>query len=271
MPGYLEISRALAEWSGSFLAFIKQLDKNEVPYLSYSKISSVESCEYRYFLEYVEGIKVREPLYFKKGTIFHQAANMAHRQLAKGKLNCKPIERLVDKHFESEDNRHLRNAVELLIQNAHTGFEVVATERPFVLSLGRGLPPLIGIIDLLLSKDDVFLVVDHKTGKNLKEQDGLQLHLYREYVRRTFKPKRLLACFDEYRWVNNLQRIRVPAFRRTHVSCTSKSWTKSLERIHVGYKTIRRIERTGNANSGYICYACHLSGVCDRASVGWSW
>ena len=271
MHGYLEISRALAEWNGSFLTFIKQLNKDKVPYLSYSKISSVETCEYRYFLEYVEGVKVAAPLYFKKGTIFHQAASMAHCQLAKGKLNRKPIERLVDKHFKDEDNRHLRNAVELLIQNAHTGFEVVATERPFVLSLGRGLPPLLGIIDLLLSKGHTFLVVDHKTGMNLNEQDELQLHLYQEYVRRAFKPKRLMACFDEYRLVNNLQRIRVPAFRRTPVSCTSKSWTKSLERIHVGYKTIRRIERTGKANPGSRCYACHLSGVCDRASVGWSW
>lgn len=271
MHGFLAISGSLAEWRGSFLAFIKQLDKDDVPYLSYSKIRSVESCEYRYFLEYVEGVKVREPLYFKKGTIFHQAASMAHRQLAKGKLNHKPIDRLVDRYFEGEDNHHLRNAVELLIQNAHTGFEVVATEHPFVLSLGRGVPPLIGIIDLLLSRGDVFLVVDHKTGKNLSEQDELQLHLYREYVRRAFKPKQVLACFDEYRWVNNLQRIRVPAFRRTHISCTSKSWSKSLERIQDAHKTIRRIERTGNANSGYICYACHLSGVCDRASVGGAW
>jgi len=213
LHGFQAISSALAEWNGSISTFMKQLDKDKVPYISYSKISSVESCEYRYFLEYVEGIKVREPLYFKKGNIFHQAAGMAHRQLAKGKLNRKPIERLVDRHFEREDNRHLQNAIELLIQNVHTGFEVVDTELPFVLSLGRGLPPLIGIIDLLLIKGDVFLVVDHKTGKNFYEQDGLQLHLYQEYVRKTFKPKRMLACFDEYRWVNNLQRIRVPAFR----------------------------------------------------------
>ena len=271
MRGFRAISSALAEWNGSFLAFIKQMDKADVPYLSFSKIKSVESCEYRYFLEYVKGVRVREPLYLKKGTIFHKAASMAHSQLAKGKLNHKPIERLVDRHFKGEDNNHLRNAIELLIQNTYTGFEVVATERPFVLSLGRGVPPLIGIIDLLLRRGDSFLVVDHKTGKNFYEQDGLQLHLYREYVRRTFKPKRLFAYFDEYRWVNNLQRIRVPAFRRIRVSCTSKSWSKSLERIWDRYKTIRYIERTGKANPGYSCFACHFSSVCDRSSFGSSW
>jgi len=271
MSDFQAISSALNQMNGSFLAFLKQLDNDEVPYLSYSKISSVESCEYRYFLEYVERVKVREPLYLKKGSIFHQAASIAHRQLAKGRLNHKPIERLVNKHFEGEDNRHLQNAIELLIQNAHAGFEVVATERPFVMSLGRGVPPLIGIIDLLLRRGDSFLVVDHKTGKNFYEQDGLQLNLYREYVRRTFRPKRLLAYFDEYRWVNNLQRIRVPAFRRTRVSCTSKSWSKSLERIRDGYKTIRYIERTGKANSGYSCFACRFSSVCDHASFGSSW
>jgi len=270
MHGIQAISSALAEWNGSFLTFMKQLDKDKVPYFSYSKISCVETCEYRYFLEYVKGVKVREPLYFKKGKIFHQAASMAHRQLAKGKLNRKPIVRLIDRHFTREDNCHLQNAIELLIQNEHSGFKVVATELPFVLSLGQGLPPLIGIIALLLSRGDIFLVVDHKTGKNFYEQDGFQLHLYQEYVRRTFKPKRLLACFDEYRWVNNLQRIRVPAFRRTNVSYTSKSWVKSFERIQNGHKTIRRIERTG-ANSGDGCYACHFRGVCDHASVGSAW
>jgi len=271
MRGFQAISNAFNERNGSFLAFLKDLDKNQVPYLSYSKINSVESCEYRYFLEYVERVKVRDPMYFKKGTIFHQAASMAYCQLAKGKLNRKPIERLVNRHFEGEDNCHLQNAIELLIQKAHNGFEVVATEHPFILSLGRGLPPLIGIIDLLLRKGDSFLIVDHKTGKNFYTQDDFQLHLYREYVRRTFKPKRLLTYFDEYRWVNNLQRIRVPAFRRTRASFTGKSWLKTLERIHDAYKTIRRIERTKKASAGYLCYVCHLSDVCDHASVGWSW
>ena len=148
----------------------------------------------------------------------------------------------------------------------------MATERPFVLSLGRGLPPLIGIIDLLLSKGDVFLVVDHKTGKNLYEQDELQLHLYGEHVRMAFKPGQLLACFDEYRWVNNLDRIRKPAFRRTFVQRASRSWTQALKRIQDGHRRIRHIERTGEAGSGAECYACHLEGVCDMASVGgWSW
>ena len=271
MNGFRAISGALTEWNGTFLSFIKQLDADGVDYLSYSKVSSVESCEYRFFLQYVERVKVREPWYFKKGNVFHRAASMAHRQLAKGKLNHAPIERLVDKHFEDEDNRHLRNAIELLIQNAHAGFEVVDTELPFVLSLGRGLPPLIGVIDLLLHKDDEFLVVDHKTGKSLYTQDELQLQLYREHVRRVFNPKRLLACFDEYRWVNNLNRIRVPAFRRTHVRCTNRTWPKALRRIQDGHKTIRRIERTGKADSGSACYACHLKDVCDHASVGWSW
>jgi len=271
MNSFQTLSCSLAEWNGSFSTFMKQLDKDKVPYLSYSKISCVETCEYRYFLEYVKGVKVREPLYFKKGKIFHQTASMVHRQLAKGKLNRKPIVRLVDRHFAYEDNRHLQNAIELLVQNVHSGFKLVATELPFVLSLGRDLPPLIGIIDLLLSKGDVFLVVDHKTGKNFYNQDRLQLHLYQEYVRRTFKPKRLLACFDEYRWVNNLQRIRVPAFRRTNVSYTIKSWIKSFERIQNGHKMIQRVEHTGKANSGDSCYACHFNSVCDHFGFGSTW
>lgn len=271
MQGYRAISGALANWKGSFLSFIKQLNADGVEYLSYSKVSTVESCEYRYFLEYVKRMKVPQPWYFKKGSVFHQAASIAHRQAAKGKLNNKPIERLVNKHFEGDDNRHLLNGVELLFQNAHTGFKLVATEQPFVLSLGRGLPPLIGVIDLLLRKGDTVLVVDHKTGKNLYVQDELQLHLYGEHVRRAYRPRKILACFDEYRWVNDLKRIRVPAFRRTNVRCTIGGWPKVLKRIQQGYKKMRQIERTGEATSSAGCYACHLKDICGRASVGWSW
>ena len=81
MNGFRAISGALTEWNGTFLSFIKQLDADGVDYLSYSKVSSVESCEYRFFLQYVERVKVREPWYFKKGNVFHRAASMAHRQL----------------------------------------------------------------------------------------------------------------------------------------------------------------------------------------------
>lgn len=269
MHGSRAISAALSNWHGTLADFIRQLDEDGVSYLSYSKIASVEACEYRYLLEYVERVEQEEPAYFKKGRIFHEIATMAHRQLAEGGGDRQAIHRVISEHFHGDDQAHLMNATELLIDNRPRGYEVIATELPFVFSLGNRLPPIIGVIDLLLRRGQTFLVVDHKTGRSFCERDELQLHLYREHLRRAFKLKLCLACFDEYRWVNNLESIRKPAFRRTRVKV--KPWQFSLLRISIAYGTIRRIQKTGHASSGGNCFACHLKDVCPKARLGNRW
>lgn len=267
MHGYRAISTALSNWKSSFGDFVRQLDEDGVPYVSYTKLSCVESCELRYLLEYVERVEFDEPLYFTKGKVFHDAASLAYQQLGQGQGDPRPILQIVNKHNDDEDQTHLMNAINLLLDNQHQGYEVVATELPFVLSLGARQRPLLGVIDLLLRKGDTFLVVDHKTGKSFYDQDAFQLDLYREHVRRAFKPRRCLACFDEYRWVNSLDRIRKPAFRRTPV--TSRPWSSSLRRIHVGLTSIRRIERNMTADSDGDCFRCHLRTVCPQATRCW--
>lgn len=269
MRGHRAIGKALSKLKGGIGDFVRQLDEDGVPYLSYTKVASVETCEYGYFLEYVEGVEQEKPHYFTKGLIFHEMASLAYRQLADGRNDLKTIQRTVNKHCGRDDRAHLLNAARLLIDNGHQGYEVIATELPFVLSLGHRLPPLIGVIDLLLRKGETFLVVDHKTGKNFYEQDELQLHLYREHVRRVFKAKRCLTCFDEYRWVNDLESIRKPAFRRTPV--TAKRWQSTVRRISVAYEAIRRIHKTGEASNEDNCFACHLKEVCTKATFGNLW
>jgi hypothetical protein len=269
--GYRAVSAALAVWPGSIEDFVRQLDEDRVAYLSYTKLAAVESCEYGYLLRYVEGVELdEEPAYFVKGKAFHEAASEVYQQMATGRLNLERIERVLAEHFRGDDAVHLANALRLLVDNAPEGHEVVGTELPFVLSLGRGLPPLIGVIDLLLRRRQTFVVVDHKTGKCHYDQDELQLVLYREYVRRVFRAKRVRACFDEYRWVNNLDRIRKPAFRRTHVSFERRAWAAALERIEEGFDTIQRIEGSGEARSNGECLFCSLKHVCPEASVGYS-
>jgi predicted RecB family nuclease len=78
---------------------------------------------------------------------------------------------------------------------------VVGVEEPFVISLGRDLPPCIGVADLILRRGSTFALVDYKTGKNFSGADELQLVLYREYVRRRYGASRCLTIVDEYRWV----------------------------------------------------------------------
>ena len=50
MKGCKAISAALADHTGGIGRFARGLDRDGVPYLSYSKIASVEFCPYRYHL-----------------------------------------------------------------------------------------------------------------------------------------------------------------------------------------------------------------------------
>jgi hypothetical protein len=263
------VSKTLDQWGGSIEEFVSWLDKSEIPYLSYSKISTFDSCEYRYLMEYVQHIKLAEqPPYFVKGNAFHAAAGIAYRQMAEGIADIVKLQAWVKKHC-SDHHLHVTNALHLLVEHAHKGYKLVDIEHPFVLSLGPGLPPLVGVIDLLLQKGRTFVIVDHKTGTNFCDQDDFQLQLYRRYVRTKFNARRCLACFDEYRWVNSLERIRKPAFRRSYAQFASQSWSQSLQRIRHIYENMCRVERTGDAGSGGNCYTCPFKNACDRALTGW--
>ena len=55
-----QVTKAWSNWTGKMHTFTKMLDKKGVAYLSFSKVSTVESCPQRYLLEYVERVKLRQ-------------------------------------------------------------------------------------------------------------------------------------------------------------------------------------------------------------------
>ena len=266
--GYGEMASALAGHTGGIVQFVKKLTRDGVPYLSYSKIASVESCPYRYHLEYVQRVRLRpEPTYFIKGRIFHKAAARLYSGIARGTtVRAGTLDRLIEAHDDETDRLHLRNAVELLRQNALADWEVIGIEEPFVLSLGRGLPPCLGVIDLILRKDGVFAVIDHKTGRTFGNADDMQLTTYRQYIARRYRTKQCLAYFDEYRWVNNLGRIRKPAFQRQEVCLSPAAWNETVGRFRRGYRMIRQIEAQDDGPGTGACYMCPFRDVCEKAT-----
>ena len=268
MNSYKAMSAALATHTGGIERFTRRLDRDGVPYLSYSKLATVEGCPYRYYLEYVQGVKLRpEPAYFVKGRVFHKAAAKVYLALARGRAaRAGAIERLIEAHDDQSDRQHLRNAVELLRQNALGGWEVVAVEQPFVLSLGRGLPPCLGVIDLILRREGVYAVIDHKTGKSFGRGDAAQLAIYCQHVLRRHRAKECLTYFDEYRWVNNLDRIRKPAFQRRKVRIRPSAWNGAVRRFRRAYRNIRKIELAGDAPGAGSCYMCPFRDVCGKAT-----
>lgn len=264
-----ELAAALAAHPGGIEQFVRKLDRQRVPYLSYSKVACVEFCPHRYRLEYVQVVKLwPEPAYFVKGRAFHKAAARYYEDIGRGRTTrSHTFERLARRSGNDEaDRQHLCNAIHLLRENVMDGWKVVAVEQPFVLSLGRGMPPCIGVVDLVLRKDGVYAVIDHKTGKSFGNTDAMQLALYRKYVQRRHRAKECIAYFDQYRWVNNLDRIRKPAFRRTKARLTDSSWDVAVRRFRRAEKEIERVEAGRLGRTRGMCYMCRYRDVCDEST-----
>jgi hypothetical protein len=273
MGRFEKIRALLAGHAGGARSFVKKLDDGGLAHLSWSKVSCVEACPYGYYLQYMKRVRlVPEPDYFVKGRLFHQAADRVYRGLRRGRsLGPAELEPIVGRHESAVARDHLRNAVMVLLGNAFTEWEVLGTETIIVLDLGPGLPPCVGVIDLVLRKGTRFAVVDHKTGKAFWRQDPMQLAIYREHVLREYGPMQVSAFFDAYRWVNDLRRSRKPAHQRTRVRLSARSWGAAMRRFTTGYAAIQAVERAGeDAPSTGACYMCAWRGVCRKA-VNTSW
>jgi len=272
MAGYRELSKRLAAWTGTIGGFSRKLDRENTSYISFSKVVSVEFCSYRYLLEYVKRRRLRPPpAYFANGQAFHETAARMYRSLSRG---TSPDETDLLQFLARRATPpaiELENAVRVAAQNVHQGWEVVGVEEPFVISLGRALPPCIGVADLILRRGRTFAVVDHKTGRRFSGADELQLVLYREHVRRRYGASRCLTIVDEYRWVSDLTKIRKPAFQRQVVQLRRNAWSQAIQRIANAWSEIREIEKSGEAYGWGECFRCPYKGICPKASIGFTW
>lgn len=268
-PPHEAIASALQKSKGDIARAMKSVEHRGIPFLSFSKLSDLEFCEYRFELQYVKRVELaEEPSYFAKGHLFHEAAARVYRALAaRREPDRAGLHRLIARGAaEEEDRTHLRNALQLLLENAFFGWEVLGVEESFVLPLD-GLPPLVGVVDLVLRRGETVAVVDHKTGRTFGDPDPIQLALYREHARRAHGAREVLAMFDQYRWVNDLSRARKPAFQRSEVALGS--WEDAFRRLRAGHRRMEEIEKGGRARAEGECFRCPLKAVCDRAKGGW--
>lgn len=253
---------ALLNASKTANLFIKKVLELRLPHLSYSSVCSIEFCERRYYYEYVKMQRLRPtPEYFVKGSIFH---DIAARYYTYRSTRRKLVPKYLTKRIESTDGiRHINNATKLLIKHAWKDWCVIGAEIPFVLDISNDLPPFIGVIDLLLQKNKSYAIVDHKTGRNFNELDPLQLVFYNEYVKKTFRPEKCVAYFDEYRWVNNLERIRKPAFRRTPVKFLRSTYNKALKRVKIAFVKMAKITSIADTAESNNCWICPYHYICN--------
>lgn len=259
------ISAVIKNSEGNSEQFAETIRHERIPHLSFSKITSVEFCEYRYFLQYV---LLKDPIptpdYFTKGKLMHEIIAESYKKaMFNRRVNLNEYIKKINCHYSyGENHTHLMNALTVHIENLWQGYQVVAVEEPFVMGISSELPPCVGVIDLILNRGDEFIIVDHKTGRDFYPQDELQMGIYVECIKNKYGNGKFQFYYDLYRWVNNLDRIRKPAFQRTAVSIQNNYWWSALERIRNGYITIRRIENSKTVRKSGECFRCPYRNSC---------
>jgi len=244
--------------------FGKTLRRRKIPHLSYSQVAAVEFCEQRYYLDYIEAVHLDPvPNYFIKGKLMHELIASTYLKITNGrKIDPSSYSKKISRVYEDQHATHLENAVQLHLDNLWDGYKILGVERPFVFSVDRQLPPLVGVIDLLLQKKDQIIIVDHKTGGDFYPPDELQVSIYHHVIKQKFPKKKIRIYYDQYRWVNNLDRIRKHALQRTEIVLGKNHWKTSLERIREGYKTIKKIGKEDRGNHEGECFRCPFSRIC---------
>lgn len=259
-----EIQDIIDQLDGDSDGFAKTLRQKQIPHLSFSQISTVEFCENRYLMQYVE-MRDPDPIpdYFTKGKLFHQIVASFYKHKNNSQFDIeKDAFKIIAESYPGLNQCHLENAFLVHLENYWKDCEIVAIEKPFAMIIDPIMPPFVGIIDLILKRDDKYILVDHKTGRNFYPLDGLQMAVYVEYMHRLTGDALCEFYYDEYRWINNLDRIRKPAFQRIGVALEPYYWQAALTRIRNGYKIIDQIKTNRNADCEGECFRCPYRNNC---------
>ena len=244
--------------SGSFGSFVSSLTREGIPYLSYTRVSTVERCRLCYYRQYILGIKPTGSA-LVTGTLVHEAAQVAYEHMRAGRsvdfvsLGLRTARR----HPEPSCRPLVKNGVATLSTHLWEDHKIVGIEEPFFLDLSVDLPPIIGVVDLILRDGTDFLVVDHKTGSRIEKQDAGQLVLYAEHVRRKYGAKRCDGAFDQYRMVPNLEKVRTPVHKRTLVKIRPTRSAALVPRYRRAWTSIQSIRSANNAWRGENCWFGH--------------
>ena len=258
------IEEVIAESKGDSDRFAEKLRRERIPHISFSQVTTIEFCSYRYYLQYIKMQDPRPiPDYFTKGKLLHQLLGEFYEHNRNGKSSVPPShEREISKQFSGDNYFHLLNAYRVHQQNSWHSCELISVEHPFVMRVDGSLPPMVGVIDLILKQDGCYLLVDHKTGRNFYPDDELQVAIYAQYIRKAFGGESCRLFYDHYRWVNNLDRIRKPAFQRVEVTANHNHWPRYLARVKTAYEEIRALLAGVPAVRSGECFRCPYRNMC---------
>lgn len=262
----LKIQTLLRCAQGNADEFIRLLKASQLQSLSFSKVSTVEACQYRFYLQYILHLEPEPvPEYFIKGKLLHTIIASTYQRLSR-RLPVEPLThlRILNNLQDIEQRTHLVNAIQVHLQNLWQADEVLGIELPFAMLLADDLPPVIGVIDLLLRVEGHYVAIDHKSGHDFYPPDVLQMAIYRQWLYQEYHAEDCLFYYEHYRWVNNLARIRKPAFLRSPVDLPQDGWQSSLLRIRRAYNLMQRIRDGRSALRNGDCFRCPYRHVCHH-------
>lgn len=137
---------------------------------SYSRISTFEECEFRYFQRYIQGIKTQETLPLTVGSFTH--AGLA--AFNKGGLECgfQEIKNCYEEAIVGKDESRYKKAAQkardaLRVYSETCNFDVVAVELD--VSRSQDDVEFHGVIDALVVHERELYTLEYKTGKPDKE------------------------------------------------------------------------------------------------------
>ena len=243
--------------------FVEELHQSKLTHISFSQVYAFETCPRQYYLRYILGREiVPVPEYFVKGKALHCTIANAYRAFGDGQEFGEEIIHYDGISRFSQAGNHLRNGYLTLRQNMLLSVEVLGIEKPFVFLMEDNIPPVVGVIDLILRRGDTLILIDHKTGRDFYQPDILQMAIYLSYLRAAGHQGDCEFYYDSYRWVENLARIHKPAFDRKQMAINEWENEGQVRRLVAGYHGIRRLKQGLIPERNGECFRCVYRNYC---------
>lgn len=251
-----ELSAFWDSWGGSPSSFREELERRGVQYLSWSRVSTFYRCAACYHRQYVLRRRENPTESQRIGTIFHQLAERLYGPVSSNSAS-NPVDSDAFKSLSEKGQQAVRNFQQLLPEQMWQREQVLAVEEPMFLELSPSLPPVFGVPDLLVREDaGKILVVDHKTTQTFGDREPGQLALYAEMVRRRYGAEHVEGCFDEYRRVADLSKIRIPAFRRVRVTTSPESFAELTASWRDAWVGMQALQDSRDVDGTDGCWNC---------------
>jgi CRISPR/Cas system-associated exonuclease Cas4 (RecB family) len=258
-----KIQALIDQSNGDSEAFVNRLHHSGITHISFSQVYSFETCPRQYYLRYVIGMEITPvPENFIKGKALHRTIANAYRANMERRALDENIICYDDIHPRSQAGNHLRNGYLTLRQNMQSSDKVIGIEKPFVYLMDERTPPVVGVIDLILRRGEKLVLIDHKTGRDFYKPDILQMAVYLNYLRSTGFDGECEFYYDSYRWVENLARIRKPAFSRQQMTISQTDAALQAQRLADGYAGIKRLRGGGLPDKTGDCFRCAYRNNC---------